>query len=117
MAKKREQWIIELGMRLKLEREQQRLSRANLAELLDFSNEYIAQVERGEKMPSLRSLMKMVNALHIPADYLIFGRAESNTPHQEDTLSLLTDFLKERTDRELDDIFKIVMFLFPYIKK
>ena len=46
-----------------------------LAEKAEISVEHITQVERGDKMLSIHSLVRMAEALHVSADALIYESA------------------------------------------
>ena len=49
-----------------------------LAEKAEISVEHITQVERGDKMLSIHSLVRMAEALHVSADALIYESAVNN---------------------------------------
>lgn len=54
-----------LGENIKKYREQAKLSQNILADLVDLSREYIADVERGHKSISLRKLFAIADALNV----------------------------------------------------
>ena len=60
-----------LGLNIKKFREQKNLSQNALAELVDLSREYIADVERGHKRISLKKLFAIVDALNVKCSDLI----------------------------------------------
>ena len=60
-----------LGKRIRLLREQQRLSQLVLAEMVDKSPTYISLVENGQKGPSLETLIDVANALKVTMDVLL----------------------------------------------
>lgn len=49
-----------------------------LAEKAEISVEHITQVERGDKMLSIHSLVRVAEALHVSADALIYDSAVNN---------------------------------------
>lgn len=49
-----------------------------LAEKAEISVEHITQVERGDKMMSVPSLVRMAEALHVSVDALIYERAAND---------------------------------------
>ena len=59
------------GKRMQKYREQAGYSQEGLAEKIECSTIFISYMERGEKSPSLDTLIKLVNALNIPADSLL----------------------------------------------
>jgi transcriptional regulator with XRE-family HTH domain len=60
-----------LGDRIKETRKAQRLTQDQLAERLDVSVEFIGQIERGLKLPSINVFIKIIEALNVSADYLL----------------------------------------------
>ena len=59
--------------RIRKAREDAGYTREQFAELLDVSNSYLAEVERGRTGVSLKTLTAICNLLGLSADYLIFG--------------------------------------------
>jgi transcriptional regulator with XRE-family HTH domain len=95
-----------MGDRIKEARKEQRLTQDQLAERLDVSVEFIGQIERGLKLPSMQVFVKLIEALHVSADYLLrdsvsteqlFGdhalgrKIEGLTPKQRIALEALID--------------------------
>ena len=95
-----------LGDRIKETRKAQRLTQDQLAERLDVSVEFIGQIERGLKLPSINVFIKIIEALNVSADYLLrdsvstgqlFGenaigrKIEKLTPKQRIALEALID--------------------------
>ncbi len=60
-----------MGDRIKETRKEHHLTQEQLAEMLDVSLEYISQIERGLKMPSMQLFIKLVEVLDVSADYLL----------------------------------------------
>ena len=63
----------EIGRRIRSLREQGRLTREELAEKIDVTVGYLADVERGDAGISTKTLMLLCNILHCSADYILFG--------------------------------------------
>lgn len=53
------------------------LRQEDLAEAAGFSANYIGMVERGEKTPSLETLVAILNVLHVSADMVLTDVVES----------------------------------------
>ncbi len=51
-----------------------RYTREKIAELLDVSVSYLAEVERGRAGISVKMLIKICTVLGLSADYLLFGK-------------------------------------------
>ena len=63
----------EMGRRIKDRRETLRMSREKLAEYLDVSPQFIADVEYGSKGVSIKSLYLLSQALGVTTDYILAG--------------------------------------------
>jgi len=60
-----------LGLNIKKYREAKKYSQNTLAELVNLSREYIADVERGHKRISLKKLFEIVDILEIKCSDLV----------------------------------------------
>ena len=70
-----------VGTRIRGFRKEKRLSQEELAEKCSLHPTYIGQLERGEKNPTIESVMKIANGLEIPIDQL-FVKSTSPVPAQ-----------------------------------
>ena len=95
-----------MGDRIKETRKKRHLTQEQLAEKVDVSLEYISEIERGLKMPSMPLFIKLVEALDVSADYLLrdvvstrnlygdkqlAGKLERLSPKQRVALEALID--------------------------
>ena len=62
-----------IGKRMQKYRELLGYSQESLAETIGCSTIFISYMERGEKSPSLDTLIKLANALEVSADLLLGG--------------------------------------------
>ncbi len=69
---------MQIGRRVRKKREEQKLSRERLAESIEVSPQFLAQVELGRRGMSSTTLFKICNALSTSADYIVMGREEAN---------------------------------------
>ena len=60
-----------MGDRIRETRKKRGLTQDRLAEKLDISVEYVSQIERGIKTPSMQNFIKLVEVLDVSADYLL----------------------------------------------
>lgn len=60
-----------LGQKIRQLRNAHHFSQADLAELIDVSTNYIGQIERGDRKPSLETLVSLCNALNTSMDYML----------------------------------------------
>lgn len=63
-----------LGKRIKEIRKERKLTQAQLAELVDCSDGFITQVERGVTEPSLKRLRRIAKALDVPLARFFIGQ-------------------------------------------
>lgn len=60
-----------IGKNLRKYRQMRKLRQEDLAEKVGLSTNYIGAMERGEKIPSLETLIDIINALDISADMVL----------------------------------------------
>lgn len=88
----------EAGKRIRSLREYQHFTREKLAEYADTSVQFIADIECGRKGMTTYTLYKISNALHVSADYIIYGKKNSNDDAA--TINILIETL-ETEHREI----------------
>ena len=119
MKKNQEQWLIEFGSRLKAEREKFGLTQNALAEKAHTKQDYIAQIERGVRNPSLRTLLNILAALDVSADHLIYGstieKDGAMADAKESTMKDFNGFLARRSADEVVSYYEIARFLSKYV--
>lgn len=113
--KDQEKWLSNLGARLKTERERQGLTQHALAEKANTKQDYIAQLERGSRNPSLRTFMNILSGLDVSADYLIYGAGKERNTKMEGLLNDFFSFLSRRSVEEVASYYEITRFLSKYI--
>ncbi len=69
---------IQIGQRVRTKREQKKMSREKLAECIDVSPQFLAQIELGRRGMSSATLFKICNALSSSADYILLGKDREN---------------------------------------
>lgn len=100
--------LIAIGGRIKAERKRRGISQESLAEIVSVSPHYIYEIERGMKAMSLETLINIINALGISADYLIFGKQKCDNETLYDQLQALSEERRIRAE----NAFKAIL---PYI--
>lgn len=60
-----------IGKRIRLIRKRRGITQSQLAELIDKSPVYVSYLENGAKMPSLETLIDIINALETSADEIL----------------------------------------------
>lgn len=69
---------IQIGSRIRIKREELKLSREKLAESIGISPQFLAQIELGNRGMSSATLFKLCTALSTSADYIILGKESNN---------------------------------------
>lgn len=100
--------LIAIGGRIKAVRKNRGFSQEKLAEIVSVSPHYIYEIERGMKAMSLETLINIINALEISADYLIFGKQQCETTPLYDQLQMMNEERRLRAE----SAFKALL---PYI--
>lgn len=73
----------EMGRRIRSKREYLELSRENLAEALEVSPQFIADIEYGNKGVSIKRLYMLSQILQVSADYILAGEREHEGEDEE----------------------------------
>ncbi len=76
---------ISFGKRLKRARENMNLTQAKLAEKVDISVNFLGDIERGLKLPSVTNLITMSNILKTSIDVLFFESLNNTISEPETT--------------------------------
>ena len=101
-----------IGKRIQEVRKQQEMTQAELAALTDMSDSYISYIETAKKQASLKSLVRISNALGITVDELLSGNQLHNpTDYQTDIDLLMEDcsLLERRFIYELISVAKYII--------
>ncbi|MFW6269417.1 MAG: helix-turn-helix domain-containing protein [Bacillota bacterium] len=101
-----------IGSRLKKLRYNLNLTQEKLGEKADLHYSYIGQVERGDKTPSLKALIKIAEALNISLEELIHEETVNTNTIKDVKIKNINKLLSGRTPEELDLIYKIIRDIF-----
>lgn len=93
---------LEIGNRIRTIRESLKYSRETFSEIIDISESFLSQIERGEKSISLKTLMSISNVSGFSTDYILFGTEENNT-----TVRKINRILNGNPDSILELIYQI----------
>ena len=69
---------VEIGQRIKEEREKARLTQERFSELIGLGPKSVSALERGTVGISLTTLKKICSVLSIPSDLILFGETGKN---------------------------------------
>ena len=110
---RQEQWLSEFGQRVKAERLRKNMTQHELGSKAHTKQDYIAQIEKGARNPSFRTLVNILSALDVSADYLIYGTGAINNAEDEREV-ILKDFISFLSRKSKSDImayYNIVKYL------
>lgn len=96
---------INLGQRIREERQKLNLTQEKLAETINVTTTYIGQIERGERRPTLDTLINISNALGVSIDYLL---QESITPASDNLMNLWIQLTHDLSDDEKEMIIDLI---------
>ena len=68
-----------VGERIRKIREALKMNREKFSEMIDISDVFLGQIERGERSLSTKTLVKIVKFTGLSADFILFGDESSNT--------------------------------------
>ena len=62
-----------MGARVRKAREDKKLTREKFSEMIDISDVFLGQIERGERSLSIKTLYRIVEFSDSSTDYILFG--------------------------------------------
>ena len=101
------QQLVDIGLRLRQQRQALGLTREKMSELADIGVGYYGQLEVGTSQMSIDTLIKLSQSMHLSMEYILFG-----TGYEESDPSAVIDLLNRCTPRELklaEDVLKLFL--------
>lgn len=74
---------LEVGERIRGIREGLKMNREKFSEMIDISDVFLGQIERGERSLSLKTLCKIVSFTGVSTDFILFGNNDNNSMIQK----------------------------------
>ena len=106
-----------LGTRIREQRKARKLSTDKFAEAVGLSAIYVGEIERGERMPSLKTFTKIANFFELSADYLLCHELVAGKPYVYDEITEKTKDLTPQQLKMVKDITFAVVDNFKAIDK
>ncbi len=97
---------IKVGERIRTVRKGLKLTQEGLAEKSGISSNYLGQVERGERQPSLNTLERIAKGLSVETDYIV------KTPNNDLEEALWEIKKVAKTTKNVNTLLKIAKVLF-----
>lgn len=94
-----------IGRNIRKYRLMKKLRQEDLAELANLTNNYIGAIERGEKIPSLETLIVIINALGVSADMILADVIDTGYMVKD---SLLAEKLSKLSAEDRAKIYDVV---------
>ena len=94
-----------IGKNIRKKRQDKSWKQEFLAEKVDVSATYIGRIERGEKMPSMETFIRIANALDAASDELLCGVVNKG---YEVRMSKYLEKMKELPGAEQDKVFRVL---------
>lgn len=108
-----------MGRRIRLVREDRKMTRETLAEKVDLSVNFIADVEYGNKSPSIRKFYSLIQALDTNADYILGGNMREIDIDEEaaEAYKEIMNILSQCNGKQLASLKSISMIYADMLKK
>jgi transcriptional regulator with XRE-family HTH domain len=94
---------IEIGNRIRSIRESMFMSREKFSEMVDISEVFLGQIERGECSLSVKTLTNIIAFTGSSADFILYGNDESNS-----YMKKIDRMLKHCSDSTLELIYNLI---------
>lgn len=105
---------IELGNRIKIERENFGMNREELSEILNISTYNLGEIERGQRKLSINTLINISECLHISIDYLVFEKVNVESKSNN---NVLYSIINKCSEKEIKVIESILKFILPHLAR
>jgi len=108
----------EIGKRIKTARQTKELNQSDLAKILGMHRSNFSRIEKGDVMPTAKTLIKIKEILDISIDFLLFGQDESGKglelfgEYSKDIREMLEDMLTHRRVKHA-----VLEFYFTYTER
>jgi len=94
-----------IGGRIKLARENKKITQEELAAMVDLTPSHISVIERGIKPPKLETFVRIANALEVSADTLLVDVVNNST---KGIACELYDYVANLSQKEKERVLNVV---------
>jgi len=101
MEKKLDTTVVQVGRRIKQLRKAQKISQQELGERARLNYKYIGGVERGERNPSVESLVKIARGLKVDAGEFFKFKEPGQLSERDKLLNQIIGLLGNKSTQEL----------------
>lgn len=103
---------LEIGERIRSVREDMFMSREKFSEMIDISDVFLGQIERGERSLSLKTLSNISSYTGVSADYFLFGNDS-----EDSNIKKINRMLKKSSSDTVEFIYNLLHSVYSYNKK
>lgn len=103
------------GARVKKNRELIGITKERFAEMINRSENYIAELEKGNTSCSVHTLHQITKALKVSSDVLLYGDVEMKKEYTNK--EILLEMIERCDEEELAVIKEVIVALFPNLDK
>ncbi|MFN4227868.1 MAG: helix-turn-helix domain-containing protein [Candidatus Ratteibacteria bacterium] len=97
----------DLGKKIREIRKAKKYTQSELAWAIGVSPNFIGLIERGKKIPSLKTLLKISKTFQIPISYF-FEEFKYQIPEEDLLIKKISSLLKETSEEDKKVIYKLV---------
>lgn len=102
---------IEVGERIRKIRTELKMNRENFSEMIDISDVFLGQIERGERSLGIKTLSRIVSFTGVSSDFILFG-----TPTENKTIEKINRILNKSSENMVSYIYQIIVASFSFFK-
>ena len=95
---------VELGAKIREVRKECGYTQEKLAEMADIGTMYLGEIERGEKMPSLKIFIQLIESMNVSADYILRNELSSGKEYVNNEITRKLDKLTPKQRKAAGDI-------------
>ena len=95
---------VELGAKIREVSKECGYTQEKLAEMADIGTMYLGEIERGEKMPSLKIFIQLIESMNVSADYILRNELSSGKEYVFDEITKKLDKLTPKQRKAARDI-------------
>lgn len=102
---------LEIGERIRKIRESFNMNREKFSEMIDISDVFLGQIERGERSLSLKTLFRLVSFTGVSSDYILFGDTNNNS-----NLDKINRILSKSSDVTVNFVYELIRSSCTFLK-
>lgn len=103
---------ISLGKNIRLKRKEKGLTLEQLSEICSMSSNFLGNIERGTDIPSLKSLLKICNALNTNTDYFLIDSLNYKASESvQDYQNAITNEIADMSVYQQQKVYDLIMIL------